>query len=348
MGIPSRKILLVDDDRNFLDGLARGLRQQFDIVTALGGRQGLSALQGAGAFAVIVSDYRMPDMDGISFLQQARQISPRSIPVILTGYGDFELAVSALHQANVYRFLSKPCPLPLLEVTLADCLEQHRLATQERQLLTQLQSANIELSSRNRELERLFQRLTEMNLELDRLSRIDPLTGLLNRRAWVEAAQACEDTATYEGLPLGLIMIDVDYFKHYNDFLGHHQGDECLKRVAHAIVAESHPSDACGRHGGEEFIVAGAHDPAELLAQAERLRQAVWNLAIAHPQSPVADRITISVGCAHGNAGWEHLARQADAALYVAKQQGRNRVCATSADLSFTTHSIRSACKLVR
>lgn len=120
-----KKILLVDDEKNILDGLKRQLRKRFDITTALGGEEGLELIRNSGPFAVVVSDMRMIGMDGLTFIKKVCKISPDSIRVMLTGYGDLDLAVEAVNHGRIFRFLSKPCPPEVLLETLNDCVEQY-------------------------------------------------------------------------------------------------------------------------------------------------------------------------------------------------------------------------------
>jgi two-component system chemotaxis family response regulator WspR len=324
------RVLLVDDDVNLLDGIQRRLRQQYDITTAADGRLGLDVLGKEEPFPVIVADYKMPGMNGIEFLREAKRVSPHSVSVLFTAWGDLQVAISALHDGGIHRFLNKPCDDTLLAATIKDCLEHYRLVEQERRLTADLQQANSALLERNKELERLTQRLLEMNLELDRMSRVDSLTGLLSRRAWMEAVAAQQELAARHQLQLGLIMVDVDSFKKYNDTYGHHAGDNCLRAIGGEINSIARSSDLCGRFGGEEFIIASVQGaPSGVAGHAERLREAISRLDLPHGGSTTAAHVTVSVGWAAGSGeNWETLARQADSALYAAKRAGRNRVVA--------------------
>ena len=129
------KILIVDDDKNFLDSLHRSLRQRYDIVTAGSPAEGLHALNSGETFAVVVSDLAMPGMDGIAFLTKAKEISPLSVRIMLTGHGDLDAAMSAVNNGNIFRFLTKPCPAESLQSALDAGLEQYRLVTAEKELL---------------------------------------------------------------------------------------------------------------------------------------------------------------------------------------------------------------------
>ncbi|MBW8014656.1 MAG: response regulator [Planctomycetes bacterium] len=122
----SRKILFVDDEQAILDGIRRQLRGQFEIDTALTGRQGLELMVLSGPYAVVVSDLRMEEMDGLEFLRQVGSISPDTVCVMLTGYGDMDVAVKAVNEGGIFRFLSKPCENEVLVETLIEGLEQYR------------------------------------------------------------------------------------------------------------------------------------------------------------------------------------------------------------------------------
>ncbi|MGH9362882.1 MAG: HD domain-containing phosphohydrolase, partial [Thermoanaerobaculia bacterium] len=134
---PSERVsvLCVDDEPNVLDGLSRQLRGAFAVTTAVGGAAGLGALKSRGPFAVVVSDLRMPGMDGVAFLKCVREAAPETVRVLLTGQADFASAVAAVNEGNIFRFLLKPCPGELLTKSLNDAAEQYRLITAERVLL---------------------------------------------------------------------------------------------------------------------------------------------------------------------------------------------------------------------
>lgn len=193
------------------------------------------------------------------------------------------------------------------------------------------------LRRREAEMKRVVAEQTEAlkqaNEHLSRLSFADALTGLANRRRFDEALHDEWQRAARSGAPLALVMCDIDYFKDYNDALGHQEGDRCLAAVA--SVFQQHVrrgGDLAARYGGEEFVFLCANTGLEgALAIAEELRAACAALAIPHPASGVAPVITLSLGVAvchpvQGEAV-EQLVQQADAALYCAKREGRNRVC---------------------
>lgn len=130
-----RRILCVDDDQRILEAFERQYRKDFEIETALGPDLGLQALRTKGPFAVVVSDLRMPLMDGIEFLGRVRQSSPDTVRIMLTGNADLSAAISAVNDGHIFQFLTKPCPSTTLTRTLESALEQYRLVTSERELL---------------------------------------------------------------------------------------------------------------------------------------------------------------------------------------------------------------------
>jgi diguanylate cyclase (GGDEF)-like protein/PAS domain S-box-containing protein len=178
--------------------------------------------------------------------------------------------------------------------------------------------------------------LAEVTQRLEALAQQDALTGLANRRAFDDALSREYGQARRRDESLGLIMIDVDVFKSFNDRYGHPAGDECLRRVAEAITASlRRPGDLAARYGGEEFVVLMPEtDEAGTAMIGERIRQAVLQLQIEHPAG--AHRVvTVSVGAASigpddFESGPETAIHRADHALYTAKRRGRNAVVRAS------------------
>ncbi len=126
------KILLVDDEPNIIHSYGRGLRKDWQLVTALSGAEGLRAIKEQGPFSVIVSDFNMPHMDGITFLIRAMEVAPDSVRMMLTGEGDFQIATKAVNEGNIFRFITKPCPLEQLNKALQDGYRQFRLLQVEK------------------------------------------------------------------------------------------------------------------------------------------------------------------------------------------------------------------------
>jgi response regulator RpfG family c-di-GMP phosphodiesterase len=131
------RILCVDDDANLLDGLVRSLRGHYKIETATEAEVALQSLKSSEPYAIVVSDQRMPGMDGVTFLSHIREMAPETVRVLLTGQADMESAIAAVNEGNIFRFLTKPCSTAMLLKALAACMEQHRLIAAEKVLLEQ-------------------------------------------------------------------------------------------------------------------------------------------------------------------------------------------------------------------
>lgn len=296
------RLLVVDDQPINIQALYRSFAADHQVFMATNGQQ---ALQVAGQQRpdLILLDLELPDMDGMAVCQALkRDEATRDIPVIfVTAHGNDEIETRGL-EAGAVDFIHKP---------INPAVVRARVRTH----LT----------------------LKQQSDQLRRLAFIDGLTGLHNRRALDERLARELRHAARTGQPLALCLIDVDFFKAYNDHYGHQAGDDALRAVAQALQAAMlRPVDLAARYGGEEFLcLLPATDAAGAAAVAERLRAAVQALALPHAHSGVASVLTVSVGVAHWAAApggppaaaAETLLAAADAALYEAKHAGRNRVC---------------------
>lgn len=184
-----------------------------------------------------------------------------------------------------------------------------------------------------RHIEALNKQLRAANRQLAQLAETDPLTGLANRRIFDERLLEEWSRAQRDGRPLSLILIDIDFFKRYNDHYGHPAGDSCLTTIAGVLKdAARRSSDLAARIGGEEFALflpGASREGAEMIA--EKLRRDIQNLGLEHARSPIG-QVTITLGVASTRPYCSsaetrsHLVKTADAALYEAKEAGRNRV----------------------
>ena len=176
------------------------------------------------------------------------------------------------------------------------------------------------------------EKLKQLNELLENLSTTDALTGVSNRRALDTYAENSWNSALRANSEISVIMIDIDYFKKYNDTYGHQAGDDCLVQVARRISNHFHRSiDMVARYGGEEFIVWLPHVTLESCQHiGEKLRKSIEKLAIPHSKNPPTGVVTISVGIAtltpSLGESYELLIRHADNALYTAKGNGRNQI----------------------
>lgn len=206
-------------------------------------------------------------------------------------------------------------------------LAQQALGAAQMQLVDTLRASEQELSRR---VEERTHALEAANARLEALSMVDGLTGIANRRHFDQVLHKEWARLERAGQPLALVMLDVDWFKRYNDHFGHQAGDECLRAVAQAISGVSRASDLVARYGGEEFvIIAPATDGPQAAHMAQRACEAVRALGLPHPLA-YESVVTVSCGVAVTVPGpedtLENLLGQADDALYEAKAQGRNRV----------------------
>ena len=141
----SERVLFVDDEPNVLDGIRRQLRNRLDVETAIGAAAGLELIEKAGPFAVVVSDMRMPEMNGARFLAKVHEISPDSVRMVLSGQADLDSTVAAVNDGHIFRFLMKPCDTDRLLHSVNSGIEQYRLVTSEKHLLENTLNASIKV-----------------------------------------------------------------------------------------------------------------------------------------------------------------------------------------------------------
>ncbi len=188
------------------------------------------------------------------------------------------------------------------------------------------QKENLEILVAKRTVE-----LQAANAQLEILIRNDPLTGVTNRRGFDEKFEEEWRRAIRYNAYISILMIDVDYFKNYNDALGHQEGDEALKKIGAALLKLfKRAGEIVSRYGGEEFVVLlPALTPGETKESAEKARFQIESLKLKHPASDVAPIVTVSIGYSIGLPGKmdspNELILSADKALYRAKSNGRNR-----------------------
>lgn len=188
------------------------------------------------------------------------------------------------------------------------------------------------MEQKNRELVALTRRLREVNNELQHLAQTDGLTGIYNRKMFNTSLDILWDKCRVEEVPLSLFMLDIDFFKAYNDGYGHQMGDDCLIRIASLLSkAAIRIKGLLARYGGEEFcIIAEGFDQSEAAAAAEQIRAEIEDLHIQHGFSKIMEFVTASIGVytviPMNEMTPDQFIRMADRALYEAKAAGRNRV----------------------
>jgi len=153
------RVLFVDDQPEIIELIRRHVGSAYDCVYAESGAAALNLLDREGPFAVVVADYSMPNMDGITLLAEIHRRSPDTVPLMLTAFGDIDIAVAALHEGNIFRFLRKPWERSELDRALSNALDHHHLVQSERRLRQELADANRALDAKVRELDELNQLL---------------------------------------------------------------------------------------------------------------------------------------------------------------------------------------------
>ncbi|WP_044413832.1 diguanylate cyclase [Thiomicrospira microaerophila] len=300
MSYDKQTILIVDDVATDIQMLANALQEDYRILVALKGEAVMEIATAYPKPDLILLDIMMPEVDGYTICKQLKS-NPEtmSIPVVF---------VTALHKNDdqerglnlgAVDYITKPFHLPIVKARIRN------------HMLLKLKTD-----------------------QLEELSHLDGLTGVANRRHFDEMFSKEQGRLHRLGGCLSLIMLDIDYFKLFNDNYGHGTGDACLIDVAKALSGIiKRPTDVVARYGGEEFVVILPDTDLDGAMQvAQGLHDEVNRLAIEHSFSPVAPHITISLGVASLTAepGIEtlpDLLKQADDALYQAKETGRNRIC---------------------
>lgn len=339
-------ILLVDDEENNLTSLSRILPPSYGVLTAKDGKQALELIRThdrPSCIHLIISDQRMPRMTGVEFLKQTIPIIPRTIRMILTGFTDIDAIISSINDGQIYKFLTKPVEPQELMVTVQRALEAYELEQKNHLLLDELKVLNASLeqkvAARTRELKETLALVEEKNRlisrhrdKLEYIAKIDGLTDIPNRRRFDEVLADEWRRARRSSTSLSLAMIDIDFFKQFNDTYGHTAGDNCLRQVAQALAGvEKRPGDFIARYGGEEFSAILPESTADKAAAVvQRMKDGIAGLNIPHTGSDVHDRLTVSIGLAsmvpHGDNSPEFLVQCADRMLYQAKGNGRNRI----------------------
>ncbi|TVR93210.1 MAG: diguanylate cyclase [Spirochaetaceae bacterium] len=251
--------------------------------------------------------------------------------LLLAGVNDVLREASVIHTPELFS-AAMVVFLVLQGVLLAwryheTYLKVENLAEENSLMIAEIRGLNRTLEERIRAR---TQELENSNARLEQLTRIDPLTGLANRRAVDERYQLEKALSRREGTSLAVLMIDIDAFKPYNDNYGHPAGDICLQQISAVIRGCcSRGTDLAARYGGEEFIVLLANTTTEgARTLAEKIRTGIEELTLPHEYSPTASYVTVSIGVAAGVPAEEpemRLIHQADKALYMAKAAGRNR-----------------------
>ena len=294
-------ILVADDSMVVRAVLRRQLETDgHTVVEAVNGEEAIDACREYHP-DVILLDVEMPVLDGHATLARLKADPQlKDIPVVfLTGRVDTVDVVNGL-RLGAHDYLRKPFETNELMARVSAALRTKWLQDE----------------------------LRARNAELDRVSRIDMLTNIYNRRHLDEHLRQVISAARRHDRTVGVLIVDIDHFKDVNDEHGHLAGDAVLREVAARLQQAMRTEDALGRWGGEEFLAVLTDTPPEgVRVMAERLRQVVAAAPFTLDDGSQI-RVTVSVGHTNGTEDAEVLVHRADDALYVAKAEGRNRVAA--------------------
>ena len=297
------RVLIVDDERFNINVLVELLRPDYVTMVAKNGKQALKLARSDTPPDLILLDIMMPGMDGYEVCRRLRQEPlTENIPIIfVTALDEVESEEKGLELGAV-DYIVKPISPLLVKLRVKNHI-----------------------------------RLKQQNDLLRNLATLDGLTGIPNRRRFDQYLEQEWQRSMRSGTFLSMVMMDIDFFKRYNDHYGHGAGDGCLRRVARALSgAVLRAVDLVARYGGEEFVcLLPDIDAGAAVVIGEKLRKAVADLGIPHEYSQAAAYVTISLGVATMIPRREEtslaLLEQADQNLYRAKEQGRNRLCLSPA-----------------
>ncbi|HEY4484868.1 MAG TPA: diguanylate cyclase [Nitrospiria bacterium] len=318
------RILIVDDDSSVAGSLEELLTDEgYEVQSAGNGTDALEILM-TQDIQVLLTDIRMKNMDGLELIREARHKRPDTEIVIMTAFATIETAIEAL-RFGAYDFLVKPFEdLTKIPDVIKRALHKRRIGHENRRIMDELQRKNGEL--------------LKSNLEIREQAVRDGLTGLYNFRFFQEALKNEVIRSKRHGRRLCLLMIDVDYFKGYNDRHGHPMGDQVLKDLGRIFIDRMRQSDFVARYGGEEFaVILPETDRTQGLNVAEDIRNRVERHRFSQKESKWMEKITVSIGVAEyprDGLEVERIIEQADSALYEAKASGRNRVQPAATQIS--------------
>jgi len=348
---PRETILCVDDEAGVLSALQHQLQARFghecEIAVAQSAADALELIEDLERddepLAVVIADQIMPGMKGDELLEIVNQRCPDTTKILLTGQAGIGAVVNAINRAKLNQYIAKPWDEANLRLAVENLLRQYRLSKENKRLVDDLSAKNQALLGMNRELEaKIAERtheLAEANSRLAQLAVTDGLTGLYNHRHFHERLSLEVERSQRNGLPLALLMIDVDHFKAFNDRHGHPAGDELLRQLARIMSDGRRANDFVARYGGEEFAIVLVDTSKLTAAQvAERLRDRVAQSPFVVPgKGRESMHISVGVAAFPDDAGDpEALVRSADDALYEAKRGGRNCVVLASAPVGAT------------
>jgi len=293
------KILVAEDDpisRRVLQ--ANLIKWGYDVTLAVNGKEALDIIQRPDPPSLLISDWMMPQMDGLMLCREVRRLDIKRYIyfILLTTKGEKRDIIQGL-EAGADDFLTKPFNQEELKYRIG-----------------------------------IGERIINLEHRILKMANTDPLTDVMNRRAFMERLDQETERAHRDQSQLSFILSDIDHFKLVNDTHGHQAGDLVLQCFSKTLKQAMRPYDFLGRYGGEEFVIGmPGVDESKALSAAERLRKKVEEMEIILPDSSDLFTITASFGTAtcilRPREEMDAFIKRADDALYQAKEGGRNRVC---------------------
>jgi diguanylate cyclase (GGDEF)-like protein len=331
-------IMVVDDDQNVRESILIAFRRNYNMLICRSGEECIEAIN-PGVFAVVL-DIKMKGKDGFETFIELRKKFP-FLPVIFhSAYQDLKDPYEIMNDYRPFGYVVKGGNSKELIHTLENAVDYYAQINKNAELVKQLQRKNLKLQElqenlermvelRTKELKEALNKLSSINTTLHKLAITDGLTGLVNRRHFdMLFDQECKQADSNQS-PLSLIMIDIDFFKTYNDSYGHLAGDSLLKAVALKLQDNlNSPFYTIARYGGEEFVAILPNTEETVTAEiAENMRATIESLS---DTIGLPEKVTISLGGMTWKPSFsfhpEKILLYADNALLEAKRKGRNQV----------------------
>jgi len=329
------KTLLVEDNEGdaFLikEGLACSQEIQFALTYVNRLSKAIELLQ-TDFFNIILLDLNLPDSQGLETFFAIEKIVPHLPIIILSGLNDESLALQAVREGAQDYLVKGQTSTEVLIRSMNYAIERMHHLEKIHQSEVSLQQVNQELTQ---QVENHISEIEHRDLVVKKLfllAKIDKVTGIANRHHLEDFLQREWNNAIRNQLSISIIMIDIDFFKLYNDTYGHQAGDLCLRQVSQAIKNTiKRPKDLVARYGGEEFIVILSDINLDgTMMVAENIRSEIKALSIPHQTSKMSNYLTVSLGVSQSipqlNSSASSLIVAADKALYLAKEKGRDQV----------------------
>ena len=299
-------ILVVDDEEDISRTLKEVLTLPgYNVWTASGGLEAINMMKDI-CFSIVITDIRMPGMDGVQVTRKFKEVNSDTTVIAITGQASIQSALALLEE-GAYDYITKPFNINEVRLIVKRAAERYRLLNEVKET-------------------KIYQQLAIT----------DGLTEVYNRHYFNQTLPKELERAKRYKVPLSFLMVDIDYFKKFNDTQGHLAGDWALKRVSQVMIGSVRAPDMVFRYGGEEFaVVLPETHKLDATVVAERMRANVSLTRFMDSKFMPTQQLTISIGvCAFpvDAQNLEEVIKNADTHLYSAKHLGRDRICFSSGE----------------